>query len=368
MYPSQLVITVLLVEIAQDFGLPLGVSAQIRSLSLAIALVTALALGALSVRYRHKNLLLAGLLALALSSLGCGVSRNFEMLLIFYTITGLGAAMVGPMTTALVGEHFSAEKRAGALGWYGAAGGISHMVGSQVIGFIAVLGGWRLPFLVYALPVSLLSMALVWSQLPPKTETQLKSQNIVAGFKDVLLDRSALACLIGIMMASAAWQGIYFFSVSFLKEELSMQPILAAGIYSIMSLFFTLGSLSSSRIIGKIGRKAAVYLGLAVIVIFTVAYTSLPILLLVLFCNVVGCYFGAIRTMSSIGLSLEQAPGSRGTMMSLNSAAMRVGSLLGTSIGGLTIIMYGWRTFGLMLGSTGVLSALIYLFFVNDPA
>jgi len=114
-------------------------------------------------------------------------------------------------------------------------------------------------------------MALVWSQLPPlKTETQLKSRNIVAGFKDVLLDRSALACLIGIMMASAAWQGIYFFSVSFLKEELSMQPILAAGIYSIMSLFFTLGSLSSGRIIGKIGRKAAVYLGLAVIVIFTV--------------------------------------------------------------------------------------------------
>jgi predicted MFS family arabinose efflux permease len=55
-------------------------------------------------------------------------------------------------------------------------------------------------------------------------------------------------------------------------------------------------------------------------------------------------------------------------MMSLNSAAMRVGSLLGTSIGGLTIIMYGWRTFGLMLGSIGVLSALIYLFFVNDPA
>lgn len=368
MYPSQLVITVLLVEIAQDFGLPLGVSAQIRSLSLAIALVTALALGAFSVRYRHKSLLLAGLLALALSSLGCGVSLNFEMLLIFYTITGLGAAMVGPMTTALVGEHFPAEKRAGALGWYGAAGGISHMVGSQVIGFIAVLGGWRLPFLVYALPVSLLSMALVWSQLPPlKTETQLKSRNIMAGFKDVLLDRSALACLIGIMMASAAWQGIYFFSVSFLKEELSMQPILAAGIYSIMSLFFTLGSLSSSRIIGKIGRKAAVYLGLTVIAIFTVTYTNLPLLSLVLFCNVVGCYFGAIRNMSSIGLSLEQAPGSRGTMMSLNSAAMRVGSLLGTSIGGLTIIMYGWRTFGLMLGSIGFLSALVYLFFVNDP-
>ena len=196
MYPSQLIITVLLVEVAQDFGLPLGVSAQIRSLSLAIALITALALGALSVRYRHKNLLLAGLLALAFSSLGCGVSASFEMLLFFYAVTGLGAAIVGPMATALVGWHFPAEKRAGALGWYGAAGGISHMIGSQVIGFVAVLGGWRLSFLAYALPVSLLSLALVSSQLPPvKIEARSKSQSIMSGFKDVLLDRSAFACL-----------------------------------------------------------------------------------------------------------------------------------------------------------------------------
>ena len=134
-----------------------------------------------------------------------------------------------------------------------------------------------------------------------------------------------------------------------------------------MSVFFTLGSLSSGRIIRKIGRKPTVLLGLIVIVIFTVTYTNLPFLWLVLFCNVVGCYFGAIRNMSSIGLSLEQVPGSRGTMMSLNSAAMRIGSLLGTSIGGLTIIVYGWRALGLLLGSTGVLSALIYLLFVNDP-
>jgi len=367
MYPSQLVITVLLVEIAGDFDLPLGISAQIRSISLAIALFTALAVGALSTKYRKKNLLIAGLLALTISAIGCWGSMNFGMLILFYMLTGLGVTMVGPMTTALVGEHFPPEERAGALGWYGAAGGISHMVGSQLIGFIAEFGGWRLPFLAYALPVSLLSIVLISSQLPPeKVEIQRSSRGILAGFRDVLSDRSALACLTGITLATATWQGIYFFSVSFLKQELSMSPLLAAGIYSIMSVFFTVGSLSSGRIIRMMGRKLAVLLGLIVIVIFTVAYTNLPFLWLVLFCNVVGCYFGAIRNLSSIGLSLEQVPGSRGTMMSLNSAAMRIGSLLGTSIGGLTIIVHGWRALGLLFGSTGVLSALIYLLFVND--
>lgn len=368
MYPSQLIITVLLVEIAGDFNLPIGISAQIRSISLAVALVTAFAVGALSIKYRKKNLLVAGLLALTFSAIGCGASMNFGMLILFYILTGLGVTIVEPMATALVGEYFPAEERARALGWYGAAGGISHMVGSQVIGFIAELGGWRLPFLAYALPASLLSIALVSSQLPSeKMEVQRSSRSIMTGFRDVLSDHSALACLSGITLATATWQGIYFFSVSFLKQELSMPPILAAGIYSIMSVMFTMGSLSSGRIIRKIGRKHAVLLGLAAIVIFTVAYTNLPFLWLVLFCNVVGCYFGAIRNLSSIGLSLEQVPGSRGTMMSLNSAALRIGSLLGTSIGGLIIIVYGWRALGLLFGFTGIVSAMIYLLFVRDP-
>lgn len=368
MYPSQLIITVLLVEIAGDFNLPIGISAQIRSISLAVALVTAFAVGALSIKYRKKNLLVAGLLALTFSAIGCGMSMNFGMLILFYILTGLGVTIVEPMATALVGEYFPAEERARALGWYGAAGGISHMVGSQVIGFIAELGGWRLPFLAYALPASLLSIALVSSQLPSeKMEVQRSSRSIMTGFRDVLSDHSALACLSGITLATATWQGIYFFSVSFLKQELSMPPILAAGIYSIMSVMFTMGSLSSGRIIRKIGRKHAVLLGLAAIVIFTVAYTNLPFLWLVLFCNVVGCYFGAIRNLSSIGLSLEQVPGSRGTMMSLNSAALRIGSLLGTSIGGLIIIVYGWRALGLLFGFTGIVSAMIYLLFVRDP-
>lgn len=368
MYPSQLIITVLLVEIAGDFNLPIGISAQIRSISLAVALVTAFAVGALSIKYRKKNLLVAGLLALTFSAIGCGASMNFGMLILFYILTGLGVTIVEPMATALVGEYFPAEERARALGWYGAAGGISHMVGSQVIGFIAELGGWRLPFLAYALPASLLSIALVSSQLPSeKMEVQRSSRSIMTGFRDVLSDHSALACLSGITLATATWQGIYFFSVSFLKQELSMPPILAAGIYSIMSVMFTMGSLSSGRIIRKIGRKHAVLLGLAAIVIFTVAYTNLHFLWLVLFCNVVGCYFGAIRNLSSIGLSLEQVPGSRGTMMSLNSAALRIGSLLGTSIGGLIIIVYGWRALGLLFGFTGIVSAIIYLLFVRDP-
>jgi predicted MFS family arabinose efflux permease len=54
-------------------------------------------------------------------------------------------------------------------------------------------------------------------------------------------------------------------------------------------------------------------------------------------------------------------------MMSLNSAAMRIGSLMGTSIGGLTIIVCGWRALGILLGSMGLLSASIYLLFANDP-
>ena len=367
-YPSQLVITVLLSEIAQEHGVSLGVSAQIRTFSLVVSLVSSLILGVISMRYGHKYLLMAGLIIISISALGCGLSQSYISLIAFYLLTGLGSSIVSPMATTLVGEHFT-DKRAWALGWFGAAGGISHMVGSQVVGYLAEISGWRLPFLAYSLPIALLSTIFVKIYLPTKhIKTQKTDEDVFRGYRKVLSDRSAVACLIGIIIAAAMWQGIYFFSVSFLKTELAVSPIFAATIYSIMSLLFTLGSLSSSKIINKIGRKRSVLLGLAVLSIFTVLYTNIPVLSIVMICNILGCFFGAVRNMSSIGLSLEQVPEARGTMMSLNSASQTIGSVLGTGIGGFIIIFYGWSTLGLVFGVLGALSATIYLLYTKDPS
>ena len=60
--PSALLVGLLLLDIGSTFGLPVGVVGQLRTAASIVGVVSALLMGALSVRYRHKSLLMGGLL------------------------------------------------------------------------------------------------------------------------------------------------------------------------------------------------------------------------------------------------------------------------------------------------------------------
>lgn len=114
--PSTLLVGLLLLDIGSTFGLPVGVAGQLRTAASVVGVVSSLLMGALSIRYRHKSLLMGGLLVFIISSVGCSLSMNFAMMLVFNSLAGLGTAMVAPMTVALVAEHLPLERRSGAIG------------------------------------------------------------------------------------------------------------------------------------------------------------------------------------------------------------------------------------------------------------
>ena len=53
-------------------------------------------------------------------------------------------------------------------------------------------------------------------------------------------------------------------------------------------------------------------------------------------------------------------------MMSLNAIAVNIGSAVGSGIGGLALISFGYKGLGNILGSLGVLGAFIYYFLTKD--
>ena len=75
-YPNSVVSILLLVEIGLTFDQPVGVMVQMRTLGSVVGFLSAIAMGALSVRFRPKTMLLAGLLFLGLSSLGTDWRRT----------------------------------------------------------------------------------------------------------------------------------------------------------------------------------------------------------------------------------------------------------------------------------------------------
>lgn len=164
--PPSILTGLLLIDIGLTFGSPVGITGQIRTVSSSVAVISALLLGALSVRYNHKSLLMMGLLFLSISALGCGIAPNYYVMLVLFSLTGIGAAIVEPMAITLVGEHFPIERRASVIGWIVADMSTAWLIGSPVIGFIAGYGGWRLAFLGFVLPIEILSLFLVATGLP----------------------------------------------------------------------------------------------------------------------------------------------------------------------------------------------------------
>ena len=127
-YPGTILTAILLVEIAETFDTSVGVVSQIRTLSSVLGFVTALAMGALSVRYGGRRLLAAGLLLLSLSCVGSAAAPSLVLLFALYSLNGVASNVVFPMLTSLVGEYYPPEGRARVMGWIGASGGADNRV------------------------------------------------------------------------------------------------------------------------------------------------------------------------------------------------------------------------------------------------
>jgi predicted MFS family arabinose efflux permease len=64
----------LLIDIADTFSAHIGTVSTIRTYSSGIGVLAAVLMGAFSVRYKHKTLLLSGLSLLSISAIGCFIA------------------------------------------------------------------------------------------------------------------------------------------------------------------------------------------------------------------------------------------------------------------------------------------------------
>jgi len=274
-----LLIGLLLVDIGLTFGVPVGVAGQIRTFSYVVSVIVGLLMAVLSVRFRHKSLLLTGLLSLSFSALGCAVAPSFMAMLIFFSIWGVALAMVPPMGLTLTGEHFPQEMRASVIGWITAGAAIAYVVGAPVIGFLAGLGGWRLAFLGFVLPVSLGSLLLIAKGVPTTPRRPHAAPSLseyLAGFTGVFSNRSADACLAGNALSMASWAAILTYSPSFYRQRFLVSTGSASMFILVLAVCYLLGSVVGGRLVKRVGRKPLTVLAALFAGIFTVAFTLVP--------------------------------------------------------------------------------------------
>ncbi|MFG2041587.1 MFS transporter [Dactylosporangium sp. NPDC048998] len=140
---------------------------NIYTISLAALL---LPLGALGDRLGRKPVLLAGLAVFGVASAAAGLATSSEVMLAARLISGVGAAMIMPVTLAVITSTFPDEERAKAIGVWTAVAGGGGILGMYLSALLVDLATWRW---LFVLPVALvLAAAAVTVRSVPNSREQ----------------------------------------------------------------------------------------------------------------------------------------------------------------------------------------------------
>ncbi len=130
-------------------------------LSFAVLLMTGSALGD---RYGRRRLFAAGLALFSLASVACAMATSVGWLIAARAVQGAGAAIIAPVSLALLSSAFAPEQRGRALGIFGGITGLA-VVGGPVIGGAVTQGiAWQWIFWLNV-PIGLAAIPLVLARM-----------------------------------------------------------------------------------------------------------------------------------------------------------------------------------------------------------
>ena len=152
------------------------------TLSLAALL---LPLGAIGDRFGRKPMLLAGLTVFGVASAAAGLAPSTEVMLAARLFSGVGAAMIMPITLAVITSTFPKEERGRAIGvWTGVAGG-GGVLGMFLSAALVDAVSWRW---LFVLPIALVVVALAMTlrSVPNSRETSGHAFDTVGALTSVV--------------------------------------------------------------------------------------------------------------------------------------------------------------------------------------
>jgi len=241
------VITVALPTVAKDLSVSTAASSTVLT---AYFLPYALLLwpgGSLVDRFGAR---LVGLLGLAVFAAGalCGaLAPSFAVLVAGRVIQGAGAGLVSPAALAGAVSRFPPAKRGTALGIWGAAAGISNLVGPLLGGLLTALGGWRAVW--WALLVLAAGAGWAVGRLLP-AGPRGERQPAAGAFGGVVRSATAVAALTFAVMI-----GSFFLAEQYLQRTAHYSALAASAALLLVAALVGLGAPLAGRLADARGER-----------------------------------------------------------------------------------------------------------------
>jgi MFS family permease len=282
--------------------------------------------GELVDRFGARRLSLVGLALFALGAGAGALSASIGVLIATRVVQGVGAGLVSPAALAGAVSGFPPERRGSALGIWGAAAGISNLIGPLLGGVLTVWLGWRADWWVLV-PLALIAALAIARQMPRVLHAS------EAGMRESRVNRVVIAATLIAALTFAVMIGCFYLASQYLQRAAGYSALGASAALVIVALLVGAAAPIAGRLVDEHGERFPAVLGfvLAAGGLAVLAIPGLPLARVV-----------TILPLIPVGLGLGMlfVPTSRAALNATprashgrTSAILSVGRLLGAGIG-----------------------------------
>ena len=364
--PQIVALSLLMPEISGALNATVPQLGQLNTAFSIVAIIGSIVMGAITVRYPPKRLLIVGISTLLIGIVGASLSTGYTQMILFFVLYGAGTSLTLPIVSILL-VLYPQQERTTALGRIYSGRSLTSILATPVIGFLAATYGWRIGYLGFGAPLILLAIILVAAKIPEQPTSQ-GDIDLMSGFKKIAANRSALACIAGAALGLTFFNSLMVFNGTYMRNNLGLSLETASLAMSVTFIAVAVGQVFSGTLADRIGIKTTTWLstligGASLLLYFSV---ELPVAFAIL-ASAVGTGMAGTTMTTMATLALEQVPDSRGTMMSLNSAAMSMGAMLSTVIGGVAIDSLGFNGYGLIMFTISLAATITFYAWTREP-
>ncbi len=322
-------------------------------------------IGILADRHGRKKVLIPALLLFSIAGSSCFFINDFNILLGLRFLQGTGAAALGSLNVTLIGDLFSGQKRAEAMGYNSGVLSIGTAIYPGIGGLLTMIG-WNYPFL---LPILGFAVAIL-TIYKLKTVEPISKQS----FKDYILQTGKYISnmhIIGLFILSIItfvllYGAILTYLPFLLVSKFQANPFMIGILLSAQSVTTAITSARLGQIVKKINSKFVLMIAFF---LYATALFILPFISKMMLLIIPIALYGMAQGMNIpniYNMIANYAPGpQRAAFMSLNATLLRLGQTIGPLLAGFCFTWGGLTGIYLIGSGLAVLMIIFIGLFIN---
>ncbi len=316
---------------AKSLGASVALAGVIVGAYSAINLLGNLGAGYWMDRVGRKTPLVAGLVIVGFALLLYPFATDPYALLVLRVLHGLGAALMSPASLAYIGDTATPHARGRAMALYGAAIGLTVLIGPPLAGFIRDRFGYAYVFAMLSALMFLVVIPahfLIRESLPRAATAQPKPWHLLRNRRLFLAYASAFCLMFSL--------GNLIVFLPLIGQDLGLASARVGMLFASFALAAIIVQvLPFGRVSDRWGRERAIMLGLALIALALFALPALGAwepLMGAMFGYGIG--FGFLFPAMTALIADESEPQTRGTASGIFTAVYSLAVTVGTSAAG----------------------------------